>query len=322
LNKQTGFSMVQLLISAMLGLLLSTAALSTVIASISSHRLRNATETVQENIALAEYFISKDIRAIGFKSCFQKPPSFINNVSKGAVGSKFSVFSAPTVIQSSYKESDTLVFVVSHGGTELAGDMATLHAQLDLVTNNHVQEEQEVLITDCENADFFKVTSIWNNRLSHDYSANTDANLSISYLRGSLVYPTSLIHYKIAVGASGQPGLFRKAGDRNYQELIPNVNHFRVELGVLNSLEKTVSYHLSDEKIEVENIVSLRFYLLLSSTSAVLSQKMFYENFNGDMVKAKDLRFYKAFSIVIALPNAQYLLNSENNNLTENSFAG
>jgi len=315
--------MVQLLISAMLGLLLSTAALSTVIAAISSHRLRHATETVQENIALAEYFISKDARAIGFKSCFQKSPSFINNVSKGVLGSTFSIFSAPTVIPSSYKTSDTLVFAtVIDAGTELAGDMATPHAQLDLVANNQVQEQQELLITNCESADFFKVSSIWNNRLSHDYSTNTDANLSINYLRGSLVYPTSLIHYKIAVGASGQPGLFRKVGERNYQELIPNVDHFRVELGVFNPLGKTVSYYLSDERIERANIVSLRLYLLLSSTSAVLSQKMFYENFNGDMVKAKDLRFYKAFSIVIALPNAQYLLNSENNNLTENSFAG
>ncbi|GEM_PF-3268597 len=315
--------MVQLLISAMLGLLLSTSVLSTVIAAISSHRLRHATETVQENIALAEYFISKDVRAIGFKSCFQKSPSFINNVSKGVVGSKFSIFSAPTVRPSSYKKSDTLVFVaVTDAGTELAGDMATSHAQLDLVANNQVQEQQEMLITNCENADFFKVSSIWNNRLSHDYSVNTDANLSINYLSGSLVYPTSLIHYKIAVGASGQPGLFRKVGEKNYQELIPNVNHFRVELGVFNPLGKTVSYHLSDEPIETANIISLRLYLLMSSASAVLNQKMFYQNFSGDMEKAKDLRFYKAISIVIALRNSQYLLNLENNDLKEPPFAG
>ena len=118
--------MVQLLISSMLGLLLSTAALSTVIAAISSHRLRHATETVQENIALAEYFMSKDMRATGFKSCFQKPPSFINNVSKGVVGSNFSTFLAPTVMLSTYKKSDALVFVaVTQAGTELAGDMVT-----------------------------------------------------------------------------------------------------------------------------------------------------------------------------------------------------
>jgi len=323
LNKQTGFSMVQLLISTMLGLLLSSALLSTVIAAISSHRLRYATETVQENIALAEYFMSKDIRAIGFKSCFQKSPSFINNVSKGVVGSDFSAFSAPTVMQSSYKKSDTLVFAaIIHAGAELASDMATPHAQLDLVANSQLQEQQELLITNCESADFFKVSSIWNHRLSHDYSANIDANLSINYPRGSLLYPTSLIHYKIAAGAGGQPGLFRKVGERNYQELIPNVNHFRVELGVFNTLDKTVSYHLSGEKIEQANIVSLRLYLLLSSNSAVLSEKMFYKNFIGDMEKAKDLRFYKAFSIVIALRNSQYLLNLENNDLAENSFAG
>jgi len=307
----------------MLGLLLSSAVLSTVIAAISSHRLRHATETLQENIALAEYFMRKDMRVIGFKSCFEKSSSFINNVSKGVVGSDFSTFLAPTVMLNTYKKSDTLVFAaVTHGGTELAGDMANSHAQLDLAANNPVKDHQEILITNCESADFFKVSALWNNRLSHDHSANTDTNLSTNYLRGSLLYPTYLIHYKIALGASGQPGLFRKVGERNYQELIPNVNHFRVELGVFNTLEKTVSYHFSDEKIESANIVSIRLYLLLSSNSAVLSQKMYYKNFIGNMEKAKDLRLYKAYSIVIALRNSRYLLNPENNSLEEGSFAG
>jgi len=40
------------------------------------------------------------------------------------------------------------------------------------------------------------------------------------------------------------------------------------------------------------------------------------------MEKAKDLRFYKAISIVIALRNTQYLLNLENNDLKETPFAG
>jgi len=322
LNKQIGFSMVQLLISAMLGLLLSTAVLSTVIAAISSHRLRHVTETVQENIALAEYFITKDMSAIGFKSCFEKSPLLINNLSKGPIGSQFEVFLSPLVTKNTYKKSDSVVFTtVANAGSELEGDMATVHAQLDLVSSDQIKKGQEVFITNCDRADLFKVTDISRNRLSHDYSANSDANLSLSYPQGSLVYPLSLIYYKIARGASGQSGLFRKVDGKQYQELIPNVAQFRVELGVYNTQDKTLKYASTAEKLVNIDVVSVRIYLLLSSATPVLSEKMGFKSFTGDIVKAKDLRFYKAFSIVIALRNADYLYNIEHSDVTGKPLA-
>jgi len=305
-----GYSMVQLLISSMLGLLLSAAVLSTLYAAILSNRLRHATETVQENAALTEYFIARDMRAMGFKSCFKPPYQLINNVSKGIVGQHFDLFAKPLIITKAFQQSDLISFVtVLNGTTQLAGSMATLHAPLDLVNDNRIQKQQELLITNCEAADLVKVSSIWNNRLSHNFTANKESNLSENYQRGALIFPLSLVSYKLAKGASGRTGLFRKEGEGSYQELIPNVENFRIEVGVYSKPQKILKYFPAQSLAEISNPVSLRVYLLLSSTAPVLNKKMQYLHFSGDLVFAKDLRFYKAYSILIALRNAKYVLN-------------
>ena len=82
---QAGVSLVQLLISTMLGLLLSTALLNMLYATILSNQLKLAIETVQENSALAGYFLRRDLNGIGFKSCFEQPLSHLNILSKGSV---------------------------------------------------------------------------------------------------------------------------------------------------------------------------------------------------------------------------------------------
>lgn len=301
---QTGISLVQLLISSMLGLLLSAALLNILYATMLSNQLKLAIETVQENAALAGYFLIKDLNGIGFSSCFERPITSINNLSMGPAAEQIRISGYVQGIVNQYRHSDAIKFItVSDAPTELINDMATVHASVDLDIQQQVKVQQEVLITDCIHADIFRVSSIWQQRLTHDLSDNLDANLSMNYPAGSLLYPLTKVRYKLAKGAGGQTGLYRSVNSKRYQELIPNVHLLRIYYGVRSNESGQVSYQRAATRSQLTNLVSLRIELVLMSSKPVLQQSMSYQNAAGDNIPTTDKRFYKNYQLIIALRN-------------------
>ena len=309
MSYQQGFSLIQLFISTLLGLMLSAALLSILYSVIVSNALRHSIETIQENAALALYFLSTDLINIGFSSCFEQANGKISITSTGAIAEFLVEHQSIQGQINQYKRSDAIRFVaVLEAGSELRQDMATTHASIDLVAVNGVKQQQELLITDCNNADVFKVSAIWRARLSHDARHNIDANLSVKYTKGALVYPLSLVSYKLARGVGGHTGLYRKVNPGNFQEMIPNVSQMRIEYGMRSALGEGVNYHSADDVDDFSAVVSLRIILLLHSTNPVLRKKMFYQDVFDRRIQAADLRFYKKYQLLITLRNSPDVL--------------
>ncbi|EPJ46199.1 MAG: hypothetical protein OFPII_22260 [Osedax symbiont Rs1] len=304
MKNQRGGTLVELMIASLLGLMLSAVILSTLYAAMKSNALKTSAESMQENSSLALFFLANDLRSIGFAGCYEQGISNLSNHSKGPVSqflAEFSIISGNTL---AYKNSDSISFVtVLNAGVDTVADMSTVHSRVDLIKNKWIEEQQELLITDCTHADIFTVSDIWRYQLSHEMPSNSSANLSHSYKQGALVYPLSLISYYLAKGASGRTGLYRKINNKNGHEIIPNVEMLIIRYGVRSAVNQRVRYYAADQHFDSEQVVSVQLQLLLSSHNQVLDVAMQYQDLHNNTVQADDLRLYKVFNLDITLRN-------------------
>ena len=282
----------------MLGLLLSTAIISVFFSVSRSYKVKSALETIQENSLLGLHFLSNDLQTAGFKGCFEGPFRSINIVSKGVVAKQLTYSSAIYGTSHSSQDSDEISFISSiDTALDVSADMPTSHSSIDLLAGYSTLLNKELLITDCLRADLFTVTSVWQQRFSHELTKNSDDNLSAAYLKGSIAYPLSMVSYKLAKGAGGNTGLFRKVGTANYQELIANVKQMKITYAVVEPNSFKLNYFSAANIVNFNQVISIKVQLLLSSAQAVLQQRMHYVNFENKRVQAADLKLYKAYSI-------------------------
>jgi len=298
LKLQTGLSLVELMISMMLGLLLSAAIISVLFGVARTYQVKSSLETIQESALIGLHFLANDLKTAGFKGCFEGLFAQINIVSKGVVADKLTYSTAIDGTKGLSFGADAMSFIASVGaGLDVSEDMPTTHSSIDLLPGYSTLLDKEVLITDCQQADLFTVTGVWRQRFSHDLTRNTDGNLSHAYSKGAIAYPLSIISYKLAKGVSGNTGLFRKEGGGSYQELIANVKSMRISYGIPDLHRFNVSYLSADKVSDFNRVISIKVQLLLSSEKAVLSEKMNYFNFDNKTVLADDLKLYKVYSI-------------------------
>lgn len=302
MSKQLGYTLVEVLIASMLGLLLSASVLSALYASGQSNNQKTAMEEVQENASLAHHFFKQDIQSLGYLGCYLKPAKDIVINSRGEVAQQLVQKGLIDINQFSYKNSDSLSFVAKSGeGADVINSMRYVHSELDLVAGTSFDDGQELLVTDCENAELIKITSQWNNRIAHEFADNKSGNLASKYPRGSHVYPLSLIHYKIAKGAGSQSGLFRKKGESYFQELVPGVIDLSARYVFRDTKSQAISYLTEISSTGNKQLIGIDIKLLFSSTKEVMANHMLLKELDGSEYHATDRRFYKRYQFTFAL---------------------
>ncbi|MEH6444885.1 MAG: PilW family protein [Oceanospirillaceae bacterium] len=310
MTRQQGYSLVEILIASMLGLLLSSLILSTLYATVQSNNLKKAQETIQENAALAFHFLANDLRSIGFNTCFSGSRDELNNLSNGVVGNQLIEFGGIEGNKYGYKKSDSITIIATlFPASELLIAMSAVHSDLDLMDNN-VQLGQELLLTDCNHAELFTVTGMWANSIGHESNMNNDANFNRIYHKGALLYPLSLISYKLARGVSGNTGLFRAFNNGRFQELVPNIEQLHIEYGESLEGQDLIKYSDANAVTNFSKVVGISLKILMRSTDQVLSDAMTIEDAFGKISKLRDKHFYKMFTLHIALRNKELIRES------------
>ena len=309
---QRGFNLVEVLIAAMLGLLLSAAVLSTLYMQLVSNKLQTALESQQESAAFALYFLRKDLTGIGFTGCLDNHISQISAVSNGPVGQHLSQFTKIHGSENQYKKSDAISFItVLIPSVDMISDMATVHSSVDVESNSQISPEDELLITDCQNADLFAVSDSEGDRLGHDSMENKTANLNHIYTSGSIVFPLSKVSYKLSRGVSGRSGLFRKQDQADNQELIANVDQLSIRYLSQRQTDQPILAQAASEVVDYKYVIAIRLKLLLSTPLNVLQQSMTFVDAYGEQRQALDKRYYKVYSLSVALPNRKLFKTNE-----------
>jgi len=254
LKRQSGLTLVELMIATTLSIVLLAGVLLVFSANKTTYQLQNGLGTLQENGRYAMRQITADLQLAGFGGCLS--PS---------LGPRIAVLAttAPTRIKDFadgefFSGRDNKSGAVTYGGvTMLAGTDAIeirgpLRSGVNFVTgetlttgtvelvgvDSGISAGEFVVLSDCAGADIFRATTVGtsggNTQVAHASSGNSPATLSRLYGADSVA--TEFVSHTYFVGAttrfhsSGQPinALYRFDGTSS-QELVDGVNNLQIE---------------------------------------------------------------------------------------------
>ncbi|MDX1799912.1 MAG: PilW family protein [Marinobacter sp.] len=196
LPRQQGFSLVELMISLVLGLLLSAGVVTVFLSSKKAYQTQDAVSQIQENARFAEEFIARDTRMAGYSGCSNEMPTAnviqnaganVLNFDRGIEGFDGDSGTIPTMFSDALAGSDVLVIHQTELNSEL---VVTKHnpnsAQID-VTNPHTFKPGTIMMivdANCSGRGIFVVTGPTNNNGNATNVVHNTGN-TFSYSDGS-----------------------------------------------------------------------------------------------------------------------------------------
>ncbi len=173
--RQQGFSLVELMISLVLGLLLSAGVVTVFLSSKKTYQTQDAVSQIQENARFAEEFIARDTRMAGYSGCSNQMPTAnviqnaglnVLNFDRGIEGYDGDSGALPAMFPGALAGSDVLVIHQTELNSELVVNKHNPNsAQID-VTNPHAFKPGTIMMivdANCSGRGIFVVTGPTNN---------------------------------------------------------------------------------------------------------------------------------------------------------------
>ncbi|MBO6812531.1 MULTISPECIES: PilW family protein [Marinobacter] len=296
LYTQKGLSLVELIIALALSTTLILGIFTVYMDSNQTSRLATSLARIQESGRIATDIMSRDMRMVGFQGCADpddvtmniianNPPTadFFQTTLRGwevangnwANGTEYD----GTAIESSARIGSDVI-AVQRGETmeiELTGNMSANNANIQVQGNDVARFSQNdiVLISDCEAADLFRISSnpssgTW----AHANNVNTTNRLSQAYADDARVMQfSSSIYFVADTGRDDAQGndifaLYRQSLGLGgtvgaAQEIVEGVESLQIEYGELLATDN-IRYTTADNIGDMANVVAIRLGMLIS----------------------------------------------------------
>ena len=242
-KRQDGLTIIELLVALAISLILLAGVVQIFMSNRDNFRLQEGMAYVQESGRFAMEFMTRDVRMVGFMGC--RVDNVVNNVdpNRGNAASNLALGDDGT---GPFDGTNSLRGYRYTGGA-LPADLATYGLSVGMIVpgtdvlvakradacpggevtsrdiNNaryairsnaicNIQQNDIVLITDCQNADIHGVTnntSTGPSNIAHGANLNLTPKLSGGYGPGSAIYKMVATIFYIGYGTSGEPALFR-----------------------------------------------------------------------------------------------------------------
>lgn len=258
-SRAQGFSLVELMVALVLGLVLITGVIQIYLSTKTGYNLQTGMARAQENGRYAVDFLTRDLRMTG------DPGGCGGNLAAGftvsvladaaaPAGTADFEFAADTVLQGhedgagftppaavpfwpdAANARDAITIVRADAGSEqpLNTDMAGVSADI-VVDGGDFSTGDVALIADCEQADVFVVTATAGTTpltLSHAATSNLSGNLSRAYRQsdGAAVSRAIVRTYYIGENPDGGPSLYRTGSEGTF-ELVPGLENLQLQFG-------------------------------------------------------------------------------------------
>lgn len=287
-NSEYGFTLIELMVALVLGLLLLGGVLQLFLGSKKTYELQATLGRVQQESRFALETLSRELRMIGYQGCSNSAtlspnviadsdgddvpdivftPDLILDGFDGGSG-----WSNPTAIPTQ-AGSDVIRFLYGDSNSaRLAGNMASDNANIQVTHNpDNFTAGDILLVTDCQNADIFAATTVSQSggnsivTIAHAENRNTSNRLSQLYGPDAMVMRIRQHSYFIGI-EDGAPGLYRSDEGGNVFRLIEGVEDMYVLYGESTDGSNTREanrYVRADEINDWSRIVALRLALLL-----------------------------------------------------------
>ena len=315
---QTGFSMVELMVAMVLGLLLTAAVLQTFISLKKTYEFQSEFSRIQENGRFAIEFLSKDIRNADFWGCNGSGLGTIQNHLNNTASSAYSfaqgvdgsngAAGANTALDS----PDTLILRgAGDFGVNVVDVPATPSADLKVSDGSGLEEEQIVLVSDCSNGEIFQITNdpttggtsnfdnVVHNTGGTEVPGNATKTFQKIYGTDAQVFSAKHISYTVAAGTSGENVLLR-----NGDEIVEGIENFQVLYGEDTDSDGSPNYYVpADQVSDMDDVISIQVLLLIRSLRDNLTDTPQGVSYNGATLLPSDRRIRKVFSTRVALRN-------------------
>lgn len=254
-SKVRGLTLVELMISLVLGLLVIAGVGSVFVANKQSYRTNEALGQVQDASRIAYEFMARDIRMAGYGNVCSNFNFPINVIADPAPAPVFGFVTGIKAIEGSVASGTTVGGVSVKDGTgivqldyfptldnaspHLVGNLPPNNANIQINNNSPGFAAGDTLfITDCTQADVFRASTVSNGTktitIAHANNVNTDNKLSKSYGGDAFVFDIS--NYRAITYFIGQrPGgnnppysLYRMVNGAAPVELVRGVTDMQV----------------------------------------------------------------------------------------------
>ena len=293
-KKYQGFSLIELMIAMLLGILLLLSITSMFVTNKRVYKEQESMSRLQENARFALETMIWDIRMAGYSGCSHDITDVVNHVNGG--DDNTSIFSFANAVEGSESAgnwqpsgstdqvgsmvagTDAIsVTYLNPLGISISSPMPQVSAELKVKSVGTLQIGDIIALSDCDSADIMELTQIQitgspsEGHLQHNAGApppNTPGNatqaLQKKYDTDAQVVSFVSRRYYIGTGAYGGPSLFRReANSTTSQELIEGVEQMQILYGVDTDGDKIADTYLTATNVPSwSNVVSVRLSLL------------------------------------------------------------
>lgn len=337
-HAQRGFTLVELMIAMLLGLILSAGVIQIFISSKQSYRMQDGLARMQENARFSMDFLTREIRMAGFTGCYNDGPGSIENIlndqtnygwninnllqgHEATTSSSWSPALDASLVGSVLAETDVIAIRrMASNGVKLTSPYSD-SAQLFIdPTNNIFSTGDIVMVTDCTQGSIFQVTNLQSaggkidvvHSSSGGYTpGNSGPHLGNSYGEDAEVASLQTTIFFIGQGASGEPALFRRTlgtsggstATLSNEELIEGVENMQILYGEDTDDDGSANKYVAADSATMDNVMSIRLSLLMRTTEDNLASEPQTYTYNGSTVTATDKRIRRVFDTTVKLRN-------------------
>jgi type IV pilus assembly protein PilW len=288
-RRQRGIGLVEIMIAVTLGIIVTGAVVQIYLSSKRQNDMQGGLTGRQEVSRYATQLIQRDLQTAGFRGCLRDTGTVVNTLGAGISPYAFLDDYGTHVQGFEDVVSDNLPGEITAGGNEVVAETDVLvirtidDPNLQLTANMVTSASDPVtvpdpdppapntptvgdimLVTDCGGSAIFEVTGF-------DKDTGTIAhggkNLVRRYSAGAQLFTLRTTTYFIRNNAAGIPGLWRRVGDGEPQELAEGVENMQVMYGEDTGGVDQVPdvYRTADAVVDWNDVVSVQVALLVSS---------------------------------------------------------
>ena len=248
LKSSRGFSMVELMVAIVIGLVLLAGVSSVMVSTKRSYNTQDSLGRLQENARIAMVILERALRNAGYIGCNIDPNNVTTVVDQSADPISFNLanllegsengsnwYPSGSTLASTLKDSSgnpvtpragtDLIYVrgaESAGTLQLKGKMNNQSASLKVDSPSGIVAGQILILSDCSSTDIFQATGVNTSapfdNIIHNTGSSTPGNvplqggakLSKPYGEDAKLMSFQSTIYYIGTGKSGEPALFRR----------------------------------------------------------------------------------------------------------------
>jgi len=325
----SGFTLVELMVALVLGLILTGGVINIYISSKQTYRMQDNQSRLQENGRFALQYLSKDLRMAGYMGC-----NNLTTLTPNVIASSppmMPLFDPSTVIQgydsgtwpSTFPPQPTnlvpgnSVIVVQYASPSgiFVYDHQSLTADIKINANTFNWPANTILfVTDCQSADVFRATTFSNSsgkvNVAHGASNNTDTKLSKVYKTDAQVMTFGYSMYyigSISGGTTCPCALYRQGIAGTNDQLVDNIQSMQITYGVDTSGDQNPDRYIAAPAITTGSywpvVVTARVNLLATTPDNNLVDTPQVYKYNNASITATDRRLYSSFTDTITFRN-------------------